>query len=92
MAANDFYAMNVLQGAVPALQDDALARTEGGSFCVANGGISSAVLGGEAGGGVSLCSTVGVLANGGATFSVSNAAPVTGANFLQVIGGTVGAP
>jgi hypothetical protein len=86
MAADDFHALNVLQAAP--MQDEALARTEGGAVCSAGGPVFSGVLNGQPGGGVSLCSSIGQNATfGGALFSVSNEAPVTGANFLGVIGG-----
>jgi hypothetical protein len=84
--AADFHAVSKLS--VVSVQDQVLATTEGGATCT-TGGTGSQT---EGAGGVSLCSQVGLASAGGAFFSVSNAAPVTGANFLQVIGGAVGAP
>ena len=88
--AGDFHALSALHGATPApLKDTALAATEGGSICQISGALS-AVLGGAPGGGVSLCSGVGFVGTG-SFFAVSNEAFVTGANFLGVIGGPIGA-
>ncbi len=83
--AGDFYALSVLQATPAPMQDSELASTEGGSYCYSAGGSNSGVNGGQAGGGVSLCGDTGNTIP--ATFAVSNEAPVTGANFLQVTGG-----
>jgi hypothetical protein len=82
MAADDFHALSVIQAAP--MQDEALASTEGGSIC-STPNATTAVNNGAPGGGVSLCSSLGSVAKG-AFHSVSNQLPVTGANFLQVIG------
>jgi hypothetical protein len=84
--AADFHAVSKLD--ITSVQDTVLASTEGGAVCTTPGTGSQT----EGTGGVSLCSQVGLASTGGAFFSVSNQAPVTGANYLQVIGGTVGAP
>ncbi len=81
--AGDFQALTVLQGVTPtALQDSELATTEGGSFCESAGG---SIAGNGNPGGVCLVGDIGGAQ--GASFAVSNDAPVTGANFLQVTGG-----
>ncbi len=81
--AADFQALSVLQGVSPvALQDSELASTEGGATCRSAGGSSAQT---EGDGGVCLVGDIGGAQ--GASFAVANAAPVTGANFLQVTGG-----
>ena len=80
--AADFQALTVLQGVTPVqLQDSELATTEGGAYCSVPGASS----GTDTPGGVALCAEIG--GKQGAHFAVSNEAPVTGANFLQVTGG-----
>lgn len=84
--AADIYAASKL--GVASVQDTVLASTEGGATCTSPNG-NAADLGTP--GGVALCSSLGT-ATSGANHSVTNANPVTGANFLQVIGGPIGAP
>jgi hypothetical protein len=84
--AGDFYALSVLQATPAPMQDSELATTEGGAYCDSTGGSNSAVNGGMPGGGVSLCGDLG--SGIPASFAVSNELPVTGANFLQVTGGS----
>jgi hypothetical protein len=82
--AGDFHALAGLQGAAPApLQDGVLAATEGGSACVAGGSIAGGLLDNA---GVALCAQLPTIAGVFANFAVFNAAPVTGAHFLQVTG------
>lgn len=83
--AADFQALTVLQGVSPvALQDSELASTEGGATCNTATVYGSQATNGNAGG-VCLVSDIG--GGQGASFSVANDAPVSGANFLQVTGG-----
>lgn len=81
--AADFHALKGLQGATPApLQDGVLAAAEGGAVCALGTPFAADSQGA---GGVCLVSFIG--GSQGAFFSVTNAAPVSGANFLQVTGG-----
>jgi len=84
--AGGFHALSALQATPAPMQDSELATTEGGSYCSSAGGSSSAVNSGTPGGGVSLCGDLG--SGIPANFAVSNQLPVTGANFLQVTGGS----
>jgi len=82
--AGDFHALKGLQGAAPApLQDGVLAATEGGSACVANGSAAGGLVDNI---GVALCASLPSAAGSFANFAVFNAAPVTAAQFLQVVG------
>ncbi len=77
--AADFHALGGLQGATPApLQDQVLATTEGGASCDIGGVVADS----GAPGGVCL---IGLLPPA-AFFAVTNALPVTAAQFLQVHG------
>lgn len=83
--AADFHALKGLQGATPApLQDGVLAATEGGSACTA--GAASVAGGLVDNAGVALCASLPTILGIFANFAVFNAAPVTGAQFLQVTG------
>jgi hypothetical protein len=84
MAADNFRALNNLQATPTPLHNDVLAHTEGGAVCQA-GDAFAAVNGGLSGGGVALCSELG--GKTGVIIAVANELPVTGANFLGVIGG-----
>jgi hypothetical protein len=79
MAGDGFQTLNVIQAAP--MQDEALARAEGGVVC-STPGASASVNNGVSGGGVALCSSITPIA----FFAVANQLPVTAANFLQVIG------
>ncbi len=83
--AADFHALKGLQGAAPApLQDGVLATTEGGAACVANGSAAGGLIDNI---GVALCASLPTAGGTNfANFSVFNAAPVTAAQFLQVVG------
>ena len=88
--AGDFHALKGLQGATPApLQDGVLAATEGGSACITigGGGVAGALAGGLVdNAGVALCASLPSAAGTFANFGVFNAANVTAAQFLQVVG------
>ena len=78
--AADFHALKGLQGTSPApLQDGVLAATEGGLLCTSSAGSSAGFADAF---GVCLTSDLPPFAH----FAVSNALPVTAANFLQVHG------
>lgn len=78
--AGEFYAMDGIKGATP-LQDQTLAATEGGSTCDA-GGLTAK----DQGAGVCLVSLISHPSGATIAFSVTNALPVTAANYLQVTG------
>ena len=83
--AADFHALKGLQGAAPApLHDGMLAATEGGSLCAAGDGAAAGGLLDNVG--VALCAALPSLGGDFANFAVFNAAPVTAAQFLQVVG------
>ncbi|MGH8659022.1 MAG: hypothetical protein ACREV4_11260 [Gammaproteobacteria bacterium] len=83
--AADFHALAGLQGATPApLQDGVLAATEGGAACVAGTGAAAGGLVDNIG--VALCAALPSLSGTFANFAVFNQAPVTAAQFLQVVG------
>ncbi|MGH8469431.1 MAG: hypothetical protein ACREVY_10770 [Gammaproteobacteria bacterium] len=84
--AADFHALNGLQGATPApLMDGVLAATEGGAACIAGTGAAAGGLVDNIG--VALCAALPTAGGTNfANFAVFNAAPVTAAQFLQVVG------
>ena len=82
--AADFHALKGLQATPAPLNDGVLATTEGGAVC----GVGISGFGADSGspGGVCLLSFISHPTGTLVGFSVTNAAPVTGANFLQVTG------
>lgn len=75
--AEDFRALGNIQAAP--VQNTELAATEGGAVCDASGAADGGV-------GVALCSFLATGGGGVSTFTVTNALPVTSAQFLSVVG------
>jgi hypothetical protein len=81
--AGDCHALGGLQGTAPAALDDkALATTEGGAACA----LGTITADSQGDGGVCLLSLIAHPSGAQVGFSVTNALPVTGANFLSVTG------
>ena len=75
--AEDFRALGNIQAAP--VQNVELAATEGGAVCDNTGAT-------DQGAGVALCSFLATGTGGVSTFTVTNALPVTSAQFLSVVG------